>query len=1115
MHHFYLHSVQHPETLKPSRHWNTSKLTSGTEFHKPYKDVPKPTTTQYGRVNLQQQPQHLQMQHHSDVRHRSPPTKQQGSPSISSVHQGLHSTIGVTKAASSGNASLKTVTLSSLGIGASKSTASSLASSSECLPPTSPTTDNDTGMRKFPVDSTEQTSIEIKPEKLLKSSSKVVTESAASLPTASTDSSGGVALTPTTTRKVKGIRKPGMKAQKSPHAPEPLSVVQTTAVVVQTDHLERKESESSFKSTDSEQSSSSSIDKSEDKDEVVAPSSPAVVETEELLLKPKASPPSMAKEPGTGQTIHITDTPEDQTVKGEASAEVTAVQAKKGKELPTASAVTKVKSKKKLKQQQKREEKLRRREREREREKERERQKEKEREREHKAQLPPVDKHNGSSESNDKDSTSSFEEECSEQAAEDQKIESSSKPGVDARGVEVDFEQADGKGEKHLEVSESLVEEEMIEESPEPEMEPVETILDHDDAIAQPDASDDRPPLLQSPVDSVPSTAIRTTRVRSSKHQKVDEVIVDPFSRTPDRSTYSSKKTSPRKPEKSPDNRTEPIQGDENIAYEETENEYDATSMLSSAKFRPYSLEIIEPSSGDSAEDALTASPESAKVETDGISLANRLTLQKLPLGQPTSPHELAASLLSSKLRKQPLRNSEKDGIDPEEEDNDEEIKQSMYRNEDQPSPESSPSKYIHARPQDYDRSPQKVPIRMGRYSSRQHAPTTLSLDAQPFQPSPDFHRMQTRLLERQKYANTLGDYLPPGLNAPPGFAPTPSETAFMGLYPQEKRFRKREHLRPPHPKAPTPSPPYHMSGDGQQFFGDHDSPDTYSYGGDPRLYESVRNDPQLYDVPEDHQALYSLGRRQRDAGSPLDPQLTGHNRLRGYPDSAYLAALQQQHHQHMVARRRAAAAREHHAYGPPSSSLWDQPSAHHLRSQDDEAITQQLRRRYLLDMYYRHQAQRSAEVLSSLNQTYRSSRRGVYAPEINQPSGNLWESTSYDPSTELLPPQRSTSLDDSYLSESMHAHQLRQQQMLQEQAAARHSHHERRRRTYSGESEIGGELVSGLQSGLQSMSYAGPPGLNRAPGSAFFGDTERSRTRQSSSHMEGPSEVCISDFVS
>ena len=497
-------------------------------------------------------------------------------------------------------------------------------------------------------------------------------------------------------------------------------------------------------------------------------------------------------------------------------------------------------------------------------------------------------------------------------------------------------------------------------------------------------------------------------------------------------------------------------------------------------------------------------------METDGVL---KLGVPKSSQVVPTSPHEIAASLCSNVQKK--LKN-EKDRSSGTEEI--EEAKGATKSNSITGSSGNTSSKVTgpskHVKQQYGNRSPQKA----GAHSK---PPTTLSLDAAPFYPSADFQQKMFRgrtdqQHHKQKYGNTLGDYIPPSLNAPPGFSPDEAGMAFASSIPSERKYRKWGMDHPQHHSKGTTPPPFPSAlGDNHQYH-------LESPGLDPQEPFGYSSDPPFYDAVEDPQALYTaggvtgVGRMRRSGRGAADPRDSVPSRLHPLESDPVLAAAlikrqqqqqQLQQQQILAAHRRAARERIATAYPAPSqSSLWDHPNSYQLQAlQEEEELAlqqhQQQQRQLLQRQYYHQQARRSAEALSSLNQplSYRPRRSAVLSPELNQPSSaSLWDGLDFDLSSQH-------SLDDSFLSEAVHAQQLRQQQLLQEQVSRTARHATTRRRTYSGESDLGGEIVTNLHAAHETSTSVNPPGLNRAPGTfSGYDQPRRARSSQTSALQSG-----------
>jgi hypothetical protein len=209
--------------------------------------------------------------------------------------------------------------------------------------------------------------------------------------------------------------------------------------------------------------------------------------------------------------------------------------------------------------------------------------------------------------------------------------------------------------------------------------------------------------------------------------------------------------------------------------------------------------------------------------------------------------------------------------------------------------------------------------------------------------------------------------------------------------------------------------------------------------------------------------------------------------------------------------------------------SLWENPNSYRLQplpggGEDSTLLRHQeyLRKRSILLQLYqreqaaleaevaREQAKRSVETLSSLNPPYRSQSGVVVGGKVDlsspvgAPGDGPWEEMGggggglHNP---IGPPQN---FDEPGLSESM----LRQRQShyLASQPPARS-------RTYSGESEIGGEFVP---NSVQVPTSIGHPGLNRAPGrgtSEGAGQSQRSSLNQATSSWLAPPRKEVSEI--
>ena len=1069
------------------------------------------------------------------------------------------------------------------------------------------TTDNETGMRKFveqPPPSEHSSHSHDPGSKLKKpqprpvnasesSSSSFTTERRSS---ASSSSAPSSAPAPVPLRKGKGVRRAGAKsvraspAQGAAKQPSGQTVPMAAAPQVR-DHLERKESESSLKSTDSESVSSAS-DKSEKEESL--PAEPSEVQQS----------PTLTKEPGTGQTIplllaqeeHILskgklppETSPAPVVLGEASREKECEkeqvrdreQERKEREkmpLPLPPA-PRVRSKKKLKQQQRKEDKFRKRERERDRERDRERErvreKEKEKQREYDGSATeplPQDtvevarKHvissDGMAETVEQPPLSTVQEQKVSKGATSpprkaklpaQNIHwESSKPGR-SKTAPAQITVSPPSSPPLLPSPppppppppplppspaqpDQLAKDEGTDSDNSPEPEPFSQTWGGSELAhfkespesSSPNSQPDMPLTPEKPEESgnvaeqvegqaqsshpmeaIPISALRAMRLRGLKQRKNEEqestaTSSSSTAQLPPRKAHGAKRQQEKLPRSSRSSEKTTIPKTSELA-EPTAVEPRTAQKKKSAPKPPAEGIVFE----------ITPSPEPLRSESDP-SLKSKTSLPA-----PTSPHEIAASLLSNNpaLKKRKIR-SDKDRDESDEMDEgryDEKRKldendvvddgKLMWEDSDEGSPQKHPTMVLGHR----------------------YKPSTLSLDAEPFYPSTDF-------LPRGKPPKKYHADAPYGSshgNVPPGFTSEEAGIAF------ERKYRSRDHHPPPRPPPPrhhgntlTPSPPppphYPVPSDASPLYSPYvDSPVVDA--SEPSRFSHMPTELSPYDIPPDELAypFYSAAGASGRLVSPgvdvlRDPRgrMLRNNAM--YEESLF----SQQHGGGYAPQRRP---HERHPLAAASvgssRSLWNQPSSeYHLQvtlAKEEEALIHAHRqqRRYLLRKYYEEQAKmqarRSYEAITSINHApHRSSRSSVYANEASSP--NLWEG-GYDTMPDAFPSAHGS--DDAFLSESVHAHHLRQQQrqqqLLQEQMGHVHVSHTRRR-TYSGDNDLGGEILPDL---LQMPVSPGPSsassGLNKAPGTAFSGmEQARAAAAVSPNSREGSlwsenAEVC------
>lgn len=613
------------------------------------------------------------------------------------------------------------------------------------------------------------------------------------------------------------------------------------------------------------------------------------------------------------------------------------------------------------------------------------------------------------------------------------------------------------------------------------------------------------------PIEAIPMSALRKLRTKGLKQRKNEEQesTATPLSSTaqlPPKKIHGGKRHQEKLPRSSRSSEKPTVPKTSELA-EPKAVEPRTTQKKKSAPKPPVEDIVFE----------ITPSPE-LKSESDP-SLKSKTSLPA-----PTSPHEIAASLLSNNpaLKKRKIR-SDKDRDESDEMD-EERYDEKRKLEEDEDVEDDGKLQWD-------DGSPQKHPSMV---LGHRYKPSTLSLDAEPFYPSTEF-------LQRGKPSKKYHADAPYGSshgNVPPGFTSEEEGIAF------QRKYRTRDHHLPPRPPptrhhgntlTPSPPPPpppphYAVPTDGPPLYPPYmDSPMVDP--PEPSRFSHMPTDLSPYDYPPD-ELPYSYYSAAGATGRLVSPGVDVLRDPRGRMprnSAMYEESLFSQHHGggYVPPRR---PSHERHPLSASSvgssRSLWDPPSsAYHLTlAKEEEALIQAHRHRrqqYLMRLRYyeeqqaKLQARRSVEAITSINHApHRSSRSTVYANEASSP--NLWEG-GYDTMPDAFPSAHGS--DDAFLSESVHAHHLRQQQrqqLLQEQMS--HVPHTQRR-TYSGDNDLGGEILPDL---LQTPVSPGPSsaassGLNKAPGTAFSGmEQARAAAAVSPHSREGSlwsenAEVCAS----
>ena len=1083
---------------------------------------------------------------------------------------------------------------------------------SKVAPPPAPshppamTTDQETGMRKFvdqpspiqqspPALHLDSTPKVKKPAKL----PVVPSEQSGSVPSAPTEgrssgsssSSSSLVPTPVPQRRGKGTRKSvtnkvakGSPTAKQVTSPASAAIVATaTPPVLPThqavqDHLERKASQSSLRSTDSESTSSSS-DKSE-KDENQSPSE----EKPEIDSNPN---PPLAKEPGTGQTIPLLlaqeeyilskckpvpdevastavfDNASDGKMDDEVEKDGVVVEVRELEKKEKLDGTQRIKSKKKLRQLQRKEDKLRRKEREKERVKGKEGE---ERRREQPSgmqevadsQLVPahtveeVEEHAAPSSSVAEEPRTKKVAVVSPKKAKKMELKvSSTKPAKPVRSRTAPSRivapprsrtppptqpisspspstQPPATSPPPLPLQPSKDEADDSDDSPEvdqlahtwggTELENLKGSPEPSSPSSQPestfpqeihkDGSSTTAELsevaIQSshPVEAIPISALRAMRARSSKQKQIQRRM-DEEDSVQVAHVMSSKNSGSVRRTKDMEKLPPRIVR----LSEKTSGPMPAPQIEAKSTQKKKSIPKIF---ADDISTDSTPSPEPSR------SSENELSVKSDPsYVPPTSPHEIAATLLS----KNPALKKRKGKSDPHDQDGSDEADEEKYEKLRTMSEEEEHSEKHLWGPGD-EESAHKHQMELMRRHFK--SPTTLSLDAEPFYPSSDYIPRAKQYKKYHHHPDTPYAHNERHLDA------HPEESAF------ERKYRVREvrpprhlSLRPPHVlhgNTLTPSPPPYPD-TASPFYTDGRGGIEYP---ESSHYTHVPSDISPYEVSPD-EYFSSPNASGRRVALGIEGMPTSRSRaMRSshlYDDQVYSGSRQQ----HTAAMYAAAQRRERHARSSPSASLslWDQPNAYPYTEEETALIQAQheLKQRMLLRRYQEQQqakmhARRSVDTLSSINHPHlRPSRSTLYAANTPPSSANLWD-TAYNTLHDTYPSPHSS--DDAFLPESVHAHHLRQQQrqqqLLQEQATL----HPRRRRYSSSDNELGGEI-------LQTPTSPGPisssTGLNKAPGTAFSGMAQARRVAAGSSrehdmwsespevsqrHIPSPSPSCI-----
>ena len=1058
------------------------------------------------------------------------------------------------------------------GIKAQNQSLSSKSASVEHQP--TMTTDQETGMRKFidQLSSTDQGPVLSQHDSSLKSK-KPAKLSFASSETSSSDAltssdgrssassaSSSSAPTPVPQRKGKAVRRtsnsktpkvsPAVHAttkQVAPSVTVPTAAVAPLSQKVVRDHFERKASESSLRSTDSDSTSSSTSEKSE-KEEIQGENGEVVPD------------PPLAKEPGTGQTIPLLLAQEeyilskvkavDDDEAGEAAqVENLAVHKKEGeregervqeRELERKEKLPpppRMKSKKKLRQQQKKEDKLRRKERERVRHRERDGEKRKEvRDR---SPVTPEDTevpnysekqlpHSQSVEEGDEKasrSSSSVEQPTVKKIVvtspkkpkrAELKIKSAKTPPSRARTAPV-------RVPTRCETSPQTY---PLLSSPSLPTQPQE--LSAKDIVDDSDAS----PEVDGP-SQMWTRSRRDTEENKESPESISPTLTFSQENSEDGSSFADQSEGiphslSHPMEAIPISALRAMRAKSTKQTTKIEEEEGAHVRVSSKKNkRSKESEKLSPRTGRLADKPAMAPPPpcsdpppqaeqkstSPKKKPSPKSFTDDVSTEGTPSPEPgnelaaksksshvahNSPHDIAATLLSKNpaLKKRKVKNGQ-EGSD--EADDGKYEKQHLLSEEEQHSSE----KLLWAGDEDPSH---KHSMRLMHYKQ----PTTLSLDAEPFYPSSDYVPQVKRYRSHYHHMDTpytQSRQLP----TPPGFNAAEESGGF------ERKCRVRE-ITPPHhlslrpqqrlqgnPLTPSP-PPYPTQSDPpSRYYPNREGLGAVEVGESAR-YPRVPPDITTYEIsPEEYysgnrrhaslgvEGMSAQRRRMMKSSAMFDDQGYGGSHHQQHAAAVAYAAAQRRERQHALSRT------------SPNTALglWDQPSTYHYTQEEEAALLRREREMMQKRLLRKYQEEQQAKMHARHSvdafghpPPQRPSRSTLYTAETAPPTSNLWDMAAYDTSPDSYPSTHQN--DDAFLSESIHLHQLslRQQQQHRFQLAQEHVAQPRPRlRRYSSDNELGGEILPDrLQTPSSPSHVSSSVGLNKAPGTAFSGMAQARR---------------------
>ena len=576
-------------------------------------------------------------------------------------------------------------------------------------------------------------------------------------------------------------------------------------------------------------------------------------------------------------------------------------------------------------------------------------------------------------------------------------------------------------------------------------------------------------PIEEETSKEQPSTEPQANENHTKRNEKktlqLTEILSDPFSRKPDKTSYNSKKiiNTSKKPS---------AERTKSASSEEPDDSKPPTPM-GGAKIRLKSKQSADGDTSAKADEQEAKSPES-KVG-DGVRL--------------TTPHEIAASLLNKNTA---ITTRSKTKVERE-------VKESTSKCEVHPNTQSPPlgkthemlpMEGYHYMPGNMPHHPHPRYLDMRADFNRQDQSAALSLHAEPFVPTmvtkdqfyDDFRQMNRMEVSRLQTGKTLGDYMPPSVtqSSRHHYAKKHQENMFSDNKPMFEDPRALRHVSMMHPVqqqkvSPTmadESPMYPGSYHSERMGPDHHFNYHYNQEHRPEAYfeedysglqsfdqqlvsRNARPNNLQYNLPEDGVSFHSSGM----SGSHNIISASGRkgmNMMQGggltltSPTSMFESPKKQQ---------------------PPSLPNYARPPPGHPMSGGDESFHPRLSRQHYLQQLHSHQQMKASK------QLHRMPPPGLGEPHMGEMmhdrGGGMHDRGG----------GMHWGAGDELGSDPMSL-QMQQQHQLQEQQRRRQFLLQQQHRQHFDMDDYS-EVLPSLHTSAASPVFS-PPSLNRAPGSGF-----------------------------